>query len=376
MGHGRDPLVDERRLDDDLALVERQRCLSAAAGVGGDHVGARVGEQQRLAVAGASSGRDDGRQRLVVDLDQRHGVGGRRLGVSATMATIGSPTKRTMPSASSGRTISAGAVGTIGFKGATSRSAAVTTSTTPGRRGRRRRRRGRVGVGHRAGDVQDVEGPGEVDVGDEPGVADEEVVVLGAEDRGPDERQDLSSGWRSRYPDMNEHLESMRRPRSLASVERALGELAAEALSLVGRVDDRVDEGDRAVAQLVLGEAGQLVAEDQLVARARLRRCGRWARSRDHLGLVGVEHGEDRLGQRSGGVGVDLDGQALAAGSPHVEAQRVLEERVLRVVEGDHGPVDGEPVVAAPQAAARQWWWSGRGRCTSWSGALPPRGAR
>jgi hypothetical protein len=43
-----------------------------------------------------------------------------------------------------------------------------------------------------------VERAGQRDVTDEAGVADEQVVVLGAEDGRADEGQDPSSGWRSR----------------------------------------------------------------------------------------------------------------------------------------------------------------------------------
>src|SRR4051812_29166527 len=86
------------------------------------------------------------------------------------------------------------------------------------------------------------------------------------------------------------------------------------------------------------------------VDRRSTSECCRLATTDEWLDLVVLERGENGFGETPRRCGIELDGDALAS-APHVDAQRVVERRVLRVVEVHDGAVDAEPVVAGVAAA-------------------------
>src|SRR5205814_70452 len=97
---------------------------------------------------------------------------------------------------------------------------------------------------------------------------------------------------------------------------------------------------------------------------------GKRRTSHEGRDLVVGQRREDGLRQLPGRVGTELDRHSLGA-APYVDAQRVIEGRVLRVVEVHDGAVDREPLVAEVTAPGHR----GGGRDVG-AHLRPPSGER
>src|SRR5258706_1830151 len=70
----------------------------------------------------------------------------------------------------------------------------------------------------------------------------------------------------------------------------------------------------------------------------------RWSMGHEGTDLFVVEDGEDRRVEAAGRTSVEFDGDSLAV-TPRVDAQRVVDGRILRMVEVHDGAVEREPLV-------------------------------